>query len=69
MDTVGERIQQARIRAVLNRSELAREAGLTYKGLLLIETGKTVPKHATVRRIAAALGIDPYTLVDIQSDD
>jgi DNA-binding XRE family transcriptional regulator len=42
---------------------LARLAGLTYKGVLFIETGKTTPKTATIRAIATALQIEDWNLV------
>ncbi|MBV9278987.1 MAG: helix-turn-helix transcriptional regulator [Chloroflexi bacterium] len=62
-ETIGKRIERARERRVLGRTELAREAGLSYEALYLIETGKRQPRRATIRKIAAALGIDPHDLL------
>jgi transcriptional regulator with XRE-family HTH domain len=62
-ETIGKRIQRARDRRVLGRTELAREAGLSYEGLYLIETGKRTPRRATIRKLAEALGIDPHELL------
>lgn len=62
-DTIGHRIQRARERKVLGRSELAEQAGIVYQSLYMIETGKRTPKPATIRKIAAVLGIDPYELL------
>jgi transcriptional regulator with XRE-family HTH domain len=63
-ETIGARIQAARERKVYGRSELARAAGLSAVALYRIETGQRHPRHATIRKIAAALGIDPLELVD-----
>ena len=63
-NTIGERIQAARERKVYARSELAKLAGLSYMGLYRIETGMRQPRPSTIRKIAAALGVDPITLVN-----
>jgi transcriptional regulator with XRE-family HTH domain len=67
-DSIGDRIQQARDRRVLGRTELAREAGISYEGLYLIETGRRQPRRATIRKLAAALGLDPLELVNGRHD-
>jgi transcriptional regulator with XRE-family HTH domain len=63
MSGVGERIKSARERAVFGQAELARAAGITPNALWQIEKGLRAPRPATVRKIAAALGIQPYILI------
>ncbi len=75
MGTVGERIKAARERAVYGRSELAREAGIVPSALYMIEKGQRQPRPATIRKIAAALGVPASELVsgsaeeDVQGED
>jgi transcriptional regulator with XRE-family HTH domain len=63
METVGARIRSARERAVFGQAELARSAGISVNALWLIERGLREPRATTIRRIAAALGVDPPELV------
>jgi transcriptional regulator with XRE-family HTH domain len=63
MSTVGERIKQARRRAVLGQAELAEKAGISVAGLWQIEHGQREPRPATIRKIAAALGVPATELV------
>jgi transcriptional regulator with XRE-family HTH domain len=58
----GIRIKAARERAVYGQAELAREAGITPNALWQIEKGLRDPRPATIRKLAAALGIDPGEL-------
>ena len=59
----GERVRALRERAFLSRSELARMAGLDRSTVGRIEEGETVVYPRTVRRLAAALSVDPSSLV------
>jgi transcriptional regulator with XRE-family HTH domain len=63
MSTTGERIRQAREQAVWGQAELARAAGLSPAGLWQIEHGQRQPRPATIRKIAAALGVSPADLL------
>lgn len=62
-ESIGQRIQEARDRRVLGRTELARAAGISYEALYRIETGQRQPRRATIRKIAEVLGIDPADLL------
>lgn len=53
----GARLVQARERANLTRSELARRAGTSRQYLWRLETGKQDPSWELVRNLAAALGL------------
>jgi transcriptional regulator with XRE-family HTH domain len=68
MSTVGERIRQARERAVFGQAELARAAGISVAGLWQIEHGQREPRPATIRKIATALGIEPSILAQDDRD-
>ena len=65
MDIDGDRLRRARERGFLSQRELAEKAGVTYVTVWRIENGVTGPaRPSTIRRLAAALGIDPAELVD-----
>lgn len=63
MTTIGERIRQAREKAVFGQAELARAAGISVAGLWQIEHGQREPRPVTIRKIANALGVSPSDLV------
>jgi transcriptional regulator with XRE-family HTH domain len=63
MDTIGQRIRQARRLAVLSQGELALKVGMSQNALSFIETGKSTPRMSTIRKIAEALGIDGAELI------
>jgi len=60
MDTVGKRLEDTRRRQVLTQAELAHKAGVSLITVSRIENGgeDVNPRPATIRRIAAALGVD-----------
>ena len=43
----------------LSIRELAEAAGVSTRTVLLVEHGEQVPRPATVRKLAAALGVEP----------
>jgi transcriptional regulator with XRE-family HTH domain len=57
------RLREFRQRRLLTQTELAGKAGLTQKTISLLETGKAQPRVRTIRKLAAALGVRPETLV------
>jgi transcriptional regulator with XRE-family HTH domain len=62
--TVGERIRHLRTRRVLTQQELADRAGIPrYQTILDIEKGRTRPRPSTLRKIAAALEVEPSALL------
>ena len=64
--TTGELIRQARISAGLTQRELGERAGIAEPTIGRYELGKLNPKPATLKKIAAALGVHWYELL---SDD
>lgn len=54
---LGAAVRQLRMKRDLTQEAVATEAGLTVRTLSAIETGNANPTWATVRDIAAALGV------------
>lgn len=69
MSETGARIKAARQRAVYGQAELARAAGITPNALWQIENGRREPRPAMIRKLAAALGIDPASLIDADGNE
>lgn len=57
------RLREHRERAFLSLQELADKADLTKQAVLRLEQGKTSAQPRTVRRLAAALGVEPAALL------
>ena len=56
---IGDKIKRSRQGAGLGLTEAAIDAGISKAGLWKIETGRTkMPDLATLRTLAAALGVD-----------
>ena len=53
-----------RVKAGMTQDELARRAGLTRKTISRLDAGKGTTTLATVRRVAAALGVSLGPLLD-----
>ena len=51
-----------RVERLLTIRGLAQQAGVAPSTVYLIEAGRTVPRLSVVRRLAAALEIDPATV-------
>lgn len=61
---MAERIRYLRQRKVMTIAELAEKAGIpAWQTLQAIETGKQQPRPSTLRKIAAALGVEPWDLL------
>lgn len=62
--TIGQNIQRLRKDAKLSQTALARILVVTDRSVARWESGDRVPDVATLRRIAAALGVSISTLVE-----
>jgi transcriptional regulator with XRE-family HTH domain len=61
---LGDRIRYLRQRRVLTLQELAERAGIPrYQTILDIEKGRRQPRPSTLRKIAAALEVEPAALL------
>ncbi len=58
----GELIKAARIKRGLTQKQLGDLCGMADSAIRRYESGKGNPTQKTIQRIAAALGIDPYSL-------
>ena len=66
---MGERIRYLRRRRALTLVELAAATGIRrYQTLSAIEIGRTQPRLSTLRKIAAALGVEPAALLPEEPD-
>ena len=59
------RVRRAKL---LSARELASAAGVNYQTVLRLEQGTYTAQYATVRKLAAALGVDPTELTGDLSD-
>jgi DNA-binding XRE family transcriptional regulator len=61
---LGERIRELREAKGLSQGELERRSGLLRCYIARVEHGHTVPSLETLERLAAALGVPLYRLLD-----
>jgi excisionase family DNA binding protein len=59
----GKRLRAIREAAGLNQIQLAAASGLTHEAISRLETGKCWPYAETVRKLAAALDVEPERFV------
>jgi len=61
----GERrtMREWRARRALSLRELAAASGVSYRTVVLLENGRRPPLPSTRRRIAAALGVEPWQVI------
>ncbi len=60
---IGDQVKKARVRALLTQEELAERAGIGTATLNRIEKDRVEPHFRTIRKLAAALGVDPAELL------
>ncbi len=53
-------LRTMRASRLLTIRELAQRAGVVPSTIYLTETGRTTPRLSVVRRLAAALGVEPH---------
>ena len=58
------RLKEVREGCLVTQEELAQRSGVGKASISRIETGHHVPRFSTIRKLAAALGVDPQTLVE-----
>ncbi|CAN5684936.1 hypothetical protein BH20ACT10_BH20ACT10_15420 [soil metagenome] len=58
-----KRLRELRRLKVLSMRELEERSGVSYNTIWRLETGKTGAQPRTIRKIAAALGVEPSELV------
>src|ERR1700694_1821252 len=61
------RLRALRERKVLTQQELAEKGGITRATLSRLEAGAETPYPSTIRKLAAALGVEPQVLMEPES--
>ena len=65
----GELIKQARVTMRITQAELAKRLGVTPQAISQYERGIKNPNPATLKKIAAALGVEWYELISNSQDE
>ena len=65
--TVGEKIRATRLQREWTQKKLSDECGIAEPTIRRYELGKLKPKFETVKKIADALGVDPFVLITSDS--
>ena len=60
---IGEKIKYIRTEKKLSRAELSRKSGVSEISIRKYETGQRNPKLDSLKKIALALNINPYELI------
>jgi transcriptional regulator with XRE-family HTH domain len=57
------RLREVRERKLMTQEELAQRSGLTQTSISALERGVHAPRISTIRKLAAALEVDPDELI------
>ncbi len=57
-------LRETRAARVLTIRELAEAAGVSTRTIVQIEAGQIMPRFATLKKIAAALGVEPAEIAE-----
>jgi transcriptional regulator with XRE-family HTH domain len=63
MEVNGMKVRELREQQALSLRELSDLSGVNYNAIWRIEVGRTGAQPRTVRRLAAALGVEPHELL------
>jgi transcriptional regulator with XRE-family HTH domain len=63
------KLRELRHRRVLTLHELEDRSGVAYNTIWRLENGKTGAQPRTIRKLAAALGVEPEDLVKVGPAD
>ena len=63
MEVNVERLQELRRQRVLSLRELEERSGISYNTIWRIEAGRQGAQPRTIRKLAEALGVEPYELI------
>jgi transcriptional regulator with XRE-family HTH domain len=62
-------LRSVRERLFVTQEELAERTGMSRASISRIESGQQRPRISTVRKLAAALGVSPETLIDWNGEE
>ncbi len=63
------KLRELRQRRVLTLQELEKLSGVAYNTIWRLENGRTGAQPRTIRKLAAALRVDPEELVKVEGTD
>jgi transcriptional regulator with XRE-family HTH domain len=63
------RLKSLRERASLRQTQLAKRSGVSAATIVRLERGRHAPRTSTIRRLAAALGVQPRDLFRAEQGD
>jgi transcriptional regulator with XRE-family HTH domain len=63
------KLRSVRERQFVTQEELAQRTGMSRATISRIEGGQQRPRISTVRKLAAALGVPPETLIDWDAEE
>ena len=63
------KLRELRQRRVLTLHELEERSGVSYNTIWRLENRRTGAQPRTIRKLAAALGVEPEELVRVGGDD
>jgi transcriptional regulator with XRE-family HTH domain len=63
------KLRELRQRRVLTLKELEERSGVAYNTIWRLENGRTGAQPRTLRKLAAALGVEPEELVKVETSD
>ena len=63
------KLRELRQRRVLTLHELEERSGVAYNTIWRLENGRSRAQPRTIRKLAAALGVDPEELVIVEGSD
>jgi transcriptional regulator with XRE-family HTH domain len=63
------KLKELRQRRVLTLHELEDRSGVAYNTIWRLENGRTGAQPRTIRKLAAALGVEPAELVVVRGSD
>jgi len=66
-DAMRVRLREWRQRRLLTQEELARKSSVGVNTIIRIEAGHW-PRGSTIKKLAAALGVAPDDLIELQSE-
>jgi transcriptional regulator with XRE-family HTH domain len=62
------KLRELRLDRALSAQDLAELAGVNYRTILRLEHGQSEAQPRTVRKLAAALGVEPRALRGVRGD-
>ena len=60
---IGERLKKVRLRRMYTQRELAEAAGLSERAIVELEANRREPRPGTLRKLVAALNVEPEDLI------